>query len=250
MGNSPTPPGLLERILLEVDKRIAAFARSGFLRNAMITQGGITVRNGFLRVQNALGTVTQFFVGGVTPARPDGSLQPGLILCREDGTTAMALYDPIPGPTDADFKQFLAIYDRAGNIILGDDTDSGQGVARPYVPFAFYISRSADWPVVTGTTFETVYRARGPKQQPKLYVVAWLNATGAGAVAEMRVLVNGAVWDVPRQSSPGFVTELVFGPLSVGGGHMSQLSIEIQARLVSGTGNVQVGVARVEGRQS
>ncbi|TFV91413.1 hypothetical protein [Blastococcus sp. CT_GayMR16] len=250
MGTAPTPPGLLERILLEVDRRIAAFARSGFLRNATITKGGITIRNGFLRVQNAAGTVTQFFVGGISPTLPDGTPQPGMTLRREDGTLAMALYDPTPDPgSPGGFKQFLAIYDRSGNIIFSDDTESGQGHARPRVPLTFYRARSNDWPQVTSTTFETVYRAKGDKQQPRLNIRVWGVNDSAGATGEVRVMVNGVQLGTTGATSSAIITEfLMVG--AVAGSYGTNLVIEVQARMVAGAGGVRVGASQLDGLQS
>jgi hypothetical protein len=116
---------------------------------------------------------------------------------------------------------------------------------------AFYRARNVDWPTTTSPTFETIYRAKMPKQHPKLYVRAWVINTVAGATGEIRVMVNGAQLGTTQGTISGTVTESVFGPAAVAGAHMADLSVEIQARLASGTGAVQVGVSRgAEGSQT
>lgn len=251
MGTSPTPPGLLERILLEVDKRIAQFARSGFLRNARITQGGITIVGGFLRVRNSADTISQFLVGGLTPALPDGTLQPGILIRREDGTNALALYDPTPDPSSpGGFQQFLAIYDRSGNIIFSDDTNSGQGVARPYVGGAFVRARYADWNIATtSSTFETLWRGEVVKQHPQMSVATLSSMDTAGATGELRVMVDGV--QLGSTATIGYAqTTTLFGPGVVAGAHMKVLTVEIQGRRTSAAGALKVEPLHLLGRQS
>ena len=251
-ADAAVPPGLWERIRQIVSDELGKLMRSGALRSAAITGGaGLRIGPGSkLVVQHPDGR-TLLLLGAYDSSdafnMPDGSRQPMALLRRADGTLALAMYDPNPGDG---FQQFLSLLDRSGNFIVSDDTASGQGLARPYVPGAFYRARNGDWPVVTGTSFETVYRARMTKQHPRLYVTAWGASNTAGGVGEMRILVNGTQLDATRTTAFGTVAEYVFGPLPVAGGHMADLAVEIQARLASGSGGVQVGAGRVEGRQS
>lgn len=249
MGNSPTPPGLLERILLEVDKRIASFARSGFLRNATISDGGLTIRGGFFRMLAGLANVQMFYLGPSGPVLGDGTVQQIWQIRRAGGQLVLDLYDAFPG-VDGTLNQALNWRDRNGNAVIADDTDSGQGIARPYLPGVFYPARNVDWPKVTNTSFETVFRAQVPKQQPKLYVRAWGWNDTAGATGEIKVLVNGIQLSTTVTTGNAAVTEYLFGPAAVDGAHLSSLVVEIQARMVSGGGSLQVGAAQVQSRQT
>ena len=88
------PRGLWGRIEKLIDEKIAAFARSGPLRNASISGGaGLTIKDGgVLRLQAADGTAT-FYVGPIQSSPlPDGSPQPGMVMRRNDGSAALALY--------------------------------------------------------------------------------------------------------------------------------------------------------------
>lgn len=243
------PPGFKEQIQKMIDQAVAKAYRSAPLRNASITDGGITVRNGYVRVRSAEG-VTTAYMGGVTPALPDGTYQPGLIFRREDGSLAMALYDPDPDPDGpGDYKQFLATYDRGQNVILSDDTYSGQGLARPYLPNTFYRDRYADWVTTTSTTFETLFSAWVYKQHPRLVVQAWASNDTAGATGEVRVLVDGQPWGSVASTDFGVATK-DFGAAPVAGAHMESLRVEIQARVASGGGGVRVEPTLCLGIQS
>jgi hypothetical protein len=245
----PLPPGLEGRIKQWIRDEVAKLLRSGFLRSASIGEGGLTLRGGFFRLRNRGDSSNAFYIGPLNPALPDGTAQQGWIVRRDDGTTVLMLRDV--DVADGQVNQALNWYDRSGNIVLADDTDGGQGLARPYVPFAFYRSRDVDWPTITSTSFQTVYRARGFKQQPKLYAEAWgWNDTGS-ATGEVRVLVNGVQLGGIASTDNTAVKLLNFGPDAVAGDHTSTiLSIEIQARVASGSGGVRVGAAWAEGRQT
>jgi hypothetical protein len=247
---APIPPDLWQRIEQLIDRRVADAYRSGALRNATISDGGnLTVTGGAVKVLSPDGATSAYW-GPVAPTLPDGTYQPGWIMYREDGTLAAAMYDPNPDPGGpGDYKQFLALYDRGGSVINSDDTASGQGLARPYLAYPFYRARYADWIGTTSATFETLFRARIPKQHPRLYVRAWASNDTGGATGELRVLVNGV--QVGTTQATGFVVaEQVIGPAAVAGAHMDTLVVELQARLATGTGAVRVEPSRLEGWQS
>jgi len=246
-----TPPGLVDRIRVIVREELAKFARSGFLRNASISDGGLTIRGGFLRLlSKATGGVTLFYIGPSSAVMPNGEYQQYLRIRRADGTTVLQLWDSNPGD-DGTLNQALSWLDRSGNVVFADDTDSGQGIARPYLPIAFYPARNGDWVKTTSTTFDVMHRAQSPKQQPRLIVKVWVNPSTPGTAGELRVMVNGTqLGAVVSFTNDGFVHEYTFGPLPVEGAHMSLLIVEIQARRTAGTGEIQVAPSQAEGRQT
>lgn len=249
MGNSPTPPGLLERILLEVDRRIAAFARSGFLRNAVITQGGLTIKGGVLKMLSAVtGGTSTFYVGPVAPNLPDGSYQPTVIVRRNDGTVALLLWDPRP---DLDgYNQFLGWYDRSGNAVMTDDTVSGQGLGRPYLPGVAYLSQARHWPAGGASGWEPLWRVMHNKQQPRLFARAWGTCDTAGTTGQLRLMVDGVQVGATQDVDAGAVREFLFGPVAVAGTFGQYLTVELQVQRTAGTGGVQACFGIVEGRQS
>lgn len=249
---SGTPLDFWGRIQKMIEDAVAKLARSGMLRNARISGGeGLTVGRGSkFQVEHPTGA--QLLLAGIydsshTYDLGDGSYQPMLLLRRADGSLALSMYDP--APTVGGYQQFLAMWDRTGSIIISDDTDSGQGLARPYVPLDFYPARTQDWPVTTSGTFETMYRAKGPKQHPRLTVRAWGVNDTVGATGEMRLLVNGSPWGAVETTVFGSVSEKLWTG-TVTGTHMSNVVVEIQARLASGAGSVQVGASQIHGIQS
>ena len=214
-----------------IDRKVGELARSAPLRNASISEGGITVKNGYIRIRSAT-DVSTVYMGGVTPALPDGTYQPGLILRREDGTVAMALYDPTPDPgTPGGYQQFLAVYDRSQNIVMSDDTYSGQGLARPYVPIPVTRARYADMVAVTDATFVDVFETPGMFHKVNARARADIRCTTdeAATTGEVRVLVDGV--QVGVTETVGFaVTTKTVGPFVVPDDAYTTHRIKVQAR--------------------
>lgn len=244
------PPEFWGRVEQIAAREVAKQARSGSTRNASITGGRYTIKGGALVVESADGAESVWF-GPVTPTLPDGTYQPGMILWREDGSIALALYDPDPDPGGpGDYKQFLAIYDRAGNIVQSDDTDSGQGLARPFIGGGFARARFADWGVsTTSGTFETLWETRLYKQQPRLEVGYRASMDTAATTGEVRVLVDGV--QLGATSSEAFaISTRIAGPGAIAGGHMQFVTVAIQARRTSASGALRVEPLYWTGRQS
>lgn len=246
-----TPPGFWQRVEQVAERVVARAMRSGANRNASLGAGGrFTIKGGALVVEAADGSTSAYF-GGIYPAMPDGTVQPGFILRREDGSLAAALYDPTPDPASPDgFKQFFAIYDRGGRIVFSDDTSSGQGIARPYVGGGFARARYADWGVsTTSAAFETLFEQRIWKQHPRLEVGIRASTTDAATTGETRVLVNGV--QLGAVSAEEFVMNYrFFGPAAIAGDHMQTLDVLVQGRVTGGAGALRVEPRYWMGRQS
>lgn len=266
MDEVNVPPDLMGQIAELIDRKIAQALRAAPLRNAVISggrgltvrgEGGVTIDGGALRVTGLPGAQpgatgdSTVYMGGVTPAMPDGTAQPGLIFRREDGTVVLALYDPTPDPSTPDgFRQFLAVWDRAQQIVVSDDSDSGQGLARPYVPVPVIRARFTDWIAVTDGAFVDVIETPGLFYKVNARARAHIRCTTdlAGTTGEIRVLVDGIqVGDVVPV---GFaITTNYVGPFVVPGDAYTTHQIKIQARRTAGTGAVRLD-AGVWGVQS
>lgn len=238
----------LARRLLELEQKVTDAQRSSTARQLTVSGGaGITINDlGALRLVDNDGQ-TIFYVGPLGETRPDGEPQPGIAFFRDDGSFAFALYDN--DIASGGYQQFWSFWDRQVNIVMSDDADSGQGLARPYIPGGFYRDRFADWLGVAGTTFETVYKATIFKQHPKLVVGHRSSMDTGGATGEIRVLVNGSLFGTVQSIGFGLGSALV-GPLAVPGGHMSAVTVEIQARRTAGTGSARVEPYTLYGVQS
>jgi hypothetical protein len=246
------PASFWGRVQKMIDDSIAKYARSGALRNASITGGaGLTVgAGGKLVVQHPAGNTLMLmgaYDGSHTFDMPDGSRQPMALLYRADGSLALGMYDP---NTADGLQQFLALYDRAGNIIMSDDTSSGQGLARPYIPATFNRTRYADFAVsTTSTVFETLWDAQMYKQHPQLVVRVRASMDTSGTTGELRVMVNGV--QLGTTASQSFaVASNAFGPAAVAGAHESLLKVEIQGRITSASGALKVEPLYAYGIQS
>jgi hypothetical protein len=248
------PAGLWQRIQKMIDDSIARYARSGALQNSSITGGqGLLIGPGSKVVVKHPNGNLLMLMGAYDLSdafdMPDGSRQPMALIARADGTLALAMYDPDPASSDG-FQQFLALLDRSANIVVSDDTFSGQGLARPYIPGVFYPVRYQDMTVgTTATNFDTLWRATMYKQQPNQFVSFQATMDTSGATGEVQVLVNGVQLGA-TQSVTFSVAPYTIGPLPVAGAHMSSLAVEIKARVVSGGGSCKVMPASGYGLQS
>jgi hypothetical protein len=189
------PSGFWARVQKMIDDSIAKYARSGALRNASITGGaGLTIGGGGKMVVQHPDGKTLMLMGAYdvtdTYNMPDGSRQPMALIYRADGSLALGMWDP--DPASGGFQQFLALLDRSGNIIVSDDTNSGQGLARPYIPASFYKTRFADFTAASvSATFETLFDTTMYKQHPQLVVGFRASMDTTATTGEVRVLVNG-----------------------------------------------------------
>ena len=245
---APVPSDFFAQVRNIAKEEVAKFFRSGPLRNASISDGGLTIRGGFFRL--LFGNVSLFHLGPVTPSLPDGTPQQGWIVRRSDGSTVLALYDA--NVADGQVMQALNWFDRTGHSVLADDTNSGEGLARPYLQHAFYPARFGDYLSTSSATFETIYRAELPKQQPRLRVAVMAATDNADTSGELQVLVEGQPLGttVTGLNSSTFKTG-VFGPaLLPDVEYGSTMHVEVQARRTAGTGSVRIAPLTIQGMQS
>ena len=242
-----TPAGFWDKVEQIAQRAVAEYARSGALRNSRITGGnGLTIADGgALRIEYpaSMGGETGIYFGdNFTADGTDTYTGTGLLVQNTDGKDiAQFRSDAATG------RSIAVIRDANETSVLFTDTTTGVGLARPWFTGPFYLARDTDWPTTTATGFETLYRAKISKQNPGLEVRAWGVNNTSGGTGEIRVMVNGVQLGATATTAFGTVTERVFSG-NVAGAHMSQLVIEIQARLSGGTGGVRVGASGCEGR--
>jgi hypothetical protein len=209
-----------------------------------------------IRVNDVAGNTVAII--GTQPGleRADGSPQAGVSLYREDGSIAEFLGDA--NPTVPPFKQSLQIYDRAGNVVMADDTNSGKGLAAPWVTGGCILgdTNTANWPQTTSGSFVTIAAGWYRVQNPRL---AWdINMVcDTGTAGELRVLVGGVQVDTTQTVGGSFIDwyRNLGAPggnvaLPAGVGYNSIVLVELQARRTSGAGTVYATPQRFEGDQS
>lgn len=245
MRNNTSPnvvDALFERIeALESIVRTLATARR--IGDTAIDGGSLTVRGGSLVAEDIDGSQLLYIGQGAVSGVP-GSEQAFMRLSRANGKPFFVMTG-----ANAD-RQYWLWHDSSGNPLMGDDIVSGQGLARPYLPYAAVPTRDIVTPPesTTSATFTALWTLLGRKQHPRLH--CWLYATAdAGTVGEFRI--------VDPQTG-----EAIAGPVTTGsapyldligelpGAHMSSLKLDVEARRTSGTGTVRVQVLYAYGIQS
>ena len=247
-----TPPGLWERIRQMIRDEVGVLLRSGLLRNASISEGGLTIKGGFLRLLATIagGSVELFYVGPVSPDKADGSPQQGWRVRRADGTVVLELFDAFPTDAGGALNQALNWRDRSQHVTFADDTNSGQGMARPWLSGGFARTRYTDFSIsTTSSTFETLWDTYITHQQPRLTVMYRASMDTSGATGETRLLLNGNPIGAVGSESFSVVTRTV-GPVVAPGDHMEVVHLEIQARCTSASGAVRVEPILWRGEQS
>lgn len=228
----PSDRDQLHEEIRALTRRVQALETAAPLRNATISDGGQLL----VRDRDGENLILIGRSDDPTLNAPDGNPQMLFQLFRSTGEVALEMFDPLPAVDG--FQQFLAIRDRAGNAIVSDDTTSGQGLARPFIPIPFgdYVV-----PTVTTTsgTFSTNHRASIYKQHPYL-IVTLIVQTPSGTAGEVRVWNATAGEQIGSTLAVASNTyqQVIIGPGVVNGDHEAPLDIDIQARRTSGAGTV------------
>lgn len=244
------PPGFWGRVQKMIDDSIARFARSGFLRNASITDGGLTIKgggsltvedNGSIRVRYPDGT-SSVYAGDIYGVESNEYSGTGLLVQGPDGRDiAHIRSDAATGNTS------VVIRDAQGNAVFSTDRISGQGLAGPFLNGGFARARFTDFTVAANTDqFVTLWRQWVTKEQARLEVAYMASMDTSGTTGEVRVLVDGV--QLGSTTAEGFAvgTRYILG--SVAGAHRKALNVEIQARRIGTTGALRVEPLYYSGR--
>lgn len=234
------PPDFWQQIDRRIDQKVAAAQRAASIRNASISSGGtLSIQGGALVLLDDNGTVLHY-IGPVTPNRADGTAQQGWQVYRSDGTTVLKLFDANPTDAGGALQQALNWYDRSVNTVLADDTNSGQGLARPWLSGGFARTRFADLGIsTTSPTFETMWEQKIIFQHPKIYAVIKHTMDTSGTTGEVRLMANGV--QVGATLSSGFIVKTESpGVAAITADYGSEVFLEIQGRRTSATGSLRV----------
>lgn len=236
------PLDLLDR-LRALERQVRALMGSANTRPAMDrVQGGNVVISdgGQLAVRDSEGEkgAELLYIGQspeVFPNRPDGRGQTGFMLRRDDGSVAMAVRTDAP---DIEPRQSVKIFDGKSNAIVADDI-SGEGLARPYIPYPQPIAaNSTRWETTSSPDWTTLYRTEAIAQHPALHCL--VEATAGG---EVRLLVNGA------QVGPVGTGRLEF-TAPIGVRFDTRVTFEVQARVTAPGGAVACSPGALYGLKS
>lgn len=175
----------------------------------------------------------------------DGSPQQGVVMQREDGTTAFTIR-AVPSALGVD-DQPIIIWDRTGHGVLSDDATSGRGLGSPALPLPFQ-KLPPGGEVLTGSSFENCWFASVQRMNPVATVQIEFGVA-PGSTGEVRVQYRPA--SEPSWSDVGGFTAST--PSNAGGAQYTTqwitfpldradfeqlLFVRIQARESSGTDGV------------
>lgn len=243
----------VERRLREALSRAASRPQLGISSGDFEINGGsMTIRgDGGLTLVSAGGVPTFSARGETGEPDPDGNPQPEVRMYRADGSAAFYMWDPLPNQDG--YNQFWAWYDREGNLLLGDDTTSGRGIARPYIPWEVKDENGSDYTTPNSTaSFLDVHYISGWIQHPRMKVPMTVIAPSTGA-GEVQIVddATGAVVAGPtavatNTSIAPFYEFNVTPTTSMWEYHY----FRVQTRRTSGTGNITSRVWSAYGVQS
>ncbi|WP_018686542.1 hypothetical protein [Actinokineospora enzanensis] len=247
MPVTPSPDDLAHRITA-LERQVDELSR-GTLSNAVISSGGIEVRDlGGIKLIDQDGQVV-FLVGGLGGgmARPDGTPQPITAVSDDRGRWRITVLDD--NPNSKGYRQYVAIWDYSGNIIVGDDVDSGAGLARPYIPHNVARARYTDWAATTSGDWEALETATFNRQHPCLD--AHVRCTSDNPDTRGEVRIRDEASGVVLASAPvGYVIDYRFWRQAMPGVFGEHHNVHLEARRTSGTGAIRATYAYAAGVQS
>lgn len=190
-----------------------------------------------------------FLVGGIGGAwaRPDGTPQPITTICDDRGRWRVAVFDP--DPSQFGYRQFVAIFDYTGNIIVGDDVNSGAGLARPYIPHSVSKFRYEEWPATTSGDWDMLETLRFNRQHS--YLDAHVRVTTDNPDTRGEVRLREPDGNTVLAAEPvAFQQELKQMRAAMPGTYGEMREVHLEARRTAGTGNVRASFAYASGTQS
>ncbi len=126
MGQLNQPTNLIDRVV-KLERGLEAIRKLAGLTSAIIRRGGLTLLDSsFIKMVTSNGVEAMYF-------GPDSNGKQRFVLRREGG--ALLMYTA----GSAQFgRDFWAMTDSTGNIIVSDNAEVGVGLARPWIPLPLY----------------------------------------------------------------------------------------------------------------
>lgn len=156
----------------------------------------------------------------------------GLEVHRPDGSLSFLANTSYSGG-------YVGAFDRGGNAVVTDDIDSGQGLARPYIPLAAFVDTSAPTQTTTSSTFVQIATASGYKQHPKVHAWVLVHSSAADTTGEVQLVdASGTQIGTTATIAASTLTAVEIGPADIAGAHEQLVTIDIQIRRTAGTGTI------------
>jgi hypothetical protein len=238
------PSNLIDR-LIRLEREVETLRKRTGLGNAQISSGDLTIKGGTIRVHdeddNQIAQIGAHLDG-------DGNPVTGLVVRRPNETVSLWAYG------DADSNGYLSVWDEAGHIVMSTDDVSGEGLARPYIPYnvtpsKYYLTAAAG-ESVSGASFLSLWTLQGLKQHPRITVdvQVYTEATATGEV-RLRDGITGTVLAGPVATVTNSNVNITL-TATLSQAHMDWVKLEVDARCVTGAGKVWTAINYVYGIQS
>jgi len=228
----PDDPGAQ---LQALERRIDEMERKT-LYSAQISQGGLTIKGGFIRLLDDNGQ-ERLYIGPSSSSMPPGQTQPVFWVKDANGATRLGVFDAEP----SSYAPTLWSFDSSGHVAL--TTDQNGGIAEPWIyvpmyprffPSNFVNSTSTTWTLpASSCNGGTIWEGRiGKVSHPFIqFDLITGRVTGTNAVPTYTVWVNGV--QKGSFSGTGHGSNLV-GPFNISS-LLAQTNIVVEVK-VSATG--------------
>lgn len=230
----PTPASLWQAVK-NLQRDLTELRAARRLEVAAIGSGGISVTDGgFLKVLDTDGS-TQFWIGEISPANPDGSPQRGMVVSRDDGTLAVTLSRLTTSTSD---PQGLILRDARGGTLFAEDVATG-GIAWPWLQMLPpQDAATANWPQTQAGSWTTMAVSYNVRCSPKMRIYMPTLVDG-GTAGQVKVLIGGTQWG-PTINAGDTFDNLDSFPDAIG--PRDQFDITVQGQRTSGTGSLYAQV--------
>ncbi|MEV6249526.1 hypothetical protein AB0M38_25490 [Streptomyces sp. NPDC051742] len=146
-------------------------------------------------------------------------------------------------------KPVLRVFDAHEHELFADDLVTG-GLARPWLQLMPPVDhlKEAKWPSTTGTAFTAIAQSFNPVWQPKMRLAMYTKVS-SGATGQVKVMVDGVQFGPTVTAGQTFdYTGLL--PVDLPTKFGKVMTVEIHARIASGTGTVYAQPVSMYGTQT
>jgi hypothetical protein len=186
----------LEDRVAELERRLAELTRTNQVGSTTLTNGTLRIRQGGAIIVMSAQDPTREVIrlGDIGMPDANGTPQMGIQMRRDTPANEMlfAQQDGNAWSTTGFGTQGLAMYDRAGHVIISADTISGKGVSFPWRPVGFGGSGFFASPRTPNTTWQELLVAQVPCDSPRLNLTVGLVGDQVGGIntgGDYRVVV-------------------------------------------------------------
>lgn len=248
----PPGPDDLPKRFSKLEKLVQRLQALNVFNAATVDKGALKVINGgsFQVIDASTGTVIAY-IGLLGFNDGSGRTQGGVQLTRADGTRALEMGDfgGVPGHA---FQQALVWRARGGQIVVSDDTISGNALATPYIPAGVFADLTAPTNTTTSATFVGLQWADCYQQHPKV-TASVLVQVPSGNQADIRMTIGGQQIGSIVTVGSGSFGQFTIPPAVWPAGTYSfgqRTVVQLEARRTVGTGAIGIRGLGLWGVQS